>query len=414
MGELFSDGKAAVSIIIPVFNGENYLKQAIDSALSQTYPDVEVIVVDDGSTDGTAHICRSYGDSIRYFYKENGGVASAVNFGIRKMRGEYFSWLSHDDIYHPDKIEKQIKALECSSDKTTIVHGNFNITNEKYHGVTCVRNDVTYTKERMENSVFPVLLTAIHGCVPLIHRSHFERAGVFDESLPLTQDYDFFFRVMRGTRSVFLPEPLVDVRLHKMAGRNTSPDFERACARQYIYFAKNLSLSEIREMFGDETIFYFRTACMAAARGFLKMAADFLSDVSCPKAGTYDFKARVREYVGYVWDKVVIFGCGFQGKSLYFELLGRGVRADSFTDNNVGLYGQTIMGIPCSSPDAFIENRKDTLMIVSPDDSDGIVGQLSEMGFCHVTTRKQLEELFLRNPPFKTEVFDNEMDEQRS
>lgn len=404
------NNRKRVSIIIPVFNGENYLRQAIDSALSQTYPDVEVIVVDDGSTDGTASLCRSYGGAIRYFYKENGGVASAVNFGVSKMGGEYFSWLSHDDIYHPDKIEKQIKALESSSDKTTIVHGNFNITNEKYHNVTCVRNDVTYTKGRMENSVLPVLLTAMHGCVPLIHKSHFERAGVFDESLPLTQDYDFLFRVMRGTQSIFLPEPLVDVRLHKMAGRNTSPDFERACAQQYIYFAKNLSLSEIREMLGDETIFYFRTACMAAARGFLKIAADFLGDVSCPKASIYDFKARVQEYVGYAWDKVVIFGCGFQGKSLYFELLGRGVRADSFTDNNAGLYGQKITSIPCFSPDAFIENSKDILMIVSPDDSDGIVSQLSEMGFCHVITRKQLEELLLTYPPFKTEVFDNEMD----
>lgn len=414
MGELSFEEKAPVSIVIPVFNGENYLRQAIDSALSQTYPYVEVIVVDDGSTDGTARLCQSYGDKIQYFYKENGGVSSAVNLGISKMQGEYFSWLSHDDVYHPDKIEKQIKALHCSTDKTTIVHGNFNVSNEKYHSVSCVQNDAIYTKARMENSVLPVLLTAIHGCVPLIHKSHFERAGVFDESLPLTQDYDFFFRIMRGAQSIFLTEPLVDVRLHKTAGRNTSPDFERACMEQYIYFAKNLSLSEIREMFGEESIFYFRTACMAAARGFLKTAADFLRKISCQKADAYDFRTRMQEYIGYAWDRIVIFGGGFQGKTLYYELFGRGVRADAFTDNNSGLYGQRIAGISCFSPDTFIENREKVLMVVSPEDSDGIVRQLSEMGFCHVITRKQLEELFLSYPPFKTEVFDNEMDEQGS
>lgn len=404
------NNRKRVSIIIPVFNGENYLRQAIDSALSQTWPDVEVIVVDDGSTDGTARLCKSYGDEIQYFHKENAGVSSAVNLGIRNMRGDYFSWLSHDDIYHPDKIEKQIKALDSRKDNTAIVHGNFNVLNEKHHSVTCIRNDVTYTKTRMENSVFPVLLTAIHGCVPLIHKSHFERAGLFDESLPLTQDYDFFFRVMRGTQSVFLSESLVDVRIHEMAGRNISPDFEKACAEQYIYFARKLPLSEIREMFPDESVFYFRTACMAAARGFFRTTVDFLCSVSCPKRNPYDFKAKIQEYIRHTWDKIVIFGCGFQGKSLYFELLGRGVRADSFTDNNAGFYGQKITGIPCFSPDAFIENSKDILMIVSPDDSDGIVGQLSEMGFCHVITKKQLEELLLTYPPFKTEVFDNEMD----
>lgn len=413
MGEVSLTGKKLVSVIIPVFNGENYLGQAIDSALSQTWPDVEVIVVDDGSTDGTARLCRSYGGRVRYFHKENGGVSGAVNLGIRSMRGEYFSWLSHDDIYHPDKIERQMKALDCHADKKTIVHGNFNVLNEKYHSVTCVRNDVTYTKERMENSVLPVLLTAIHGCVPLIHKSHFERAGLFDEALPLTQDYDFFFRIMRGAQSIFLSEPLVDVRLHEAAGRNTSPDFEWACAKQYIEFAKKLSLSEIRKMFADESIFYFRTACMTAARGFFKMAAKFLCDVSCPKGNPYDFKVRMQGYIGDVWDKIVIFGGGFQGKSLYFELLGRGVRADWFTDNDARLYGRKIAGVSCFSPDTFIADQKNVLVIVSPDDSDGIAAQLSKLGFCHVVTKKHLEELLLSCPPFKTEVFDNEMDEQR-
>ena len=79
-----------VSIVIPVFNGENYLHEAIDSALAQTYKNCEIIVVNDGSTDNTEAIAKSYGNKIRYFRKENGGGSSALNLGIDNMEGEDF------------------------------------------------------------------------------------------------------------------------------------------------------------------------------------------------------------------------------------------------------------------------------------------------------------------------------------
>ena len=103
-----------VTIIIPVYNGSNYVREAIDSALAQTYKNIEILVVNDGSTDegATRDICLSYGDKITYYEKENGGVSTALNLGIEKMTGDYFSWLSHDDLYYPDKIEKQMKELE--------------------------------------------------------------------------------------------------------------------------------------------------------------------------------------------------------------------------------------------------------------------------------------------------------------
>ena len=81
------------------------MREAIDSALAQTYDNVEVIVVNDGSSDDgkTAEIAKSYRDNIKYVEKENGGVASALNRGIEEMQGDFFSWLSHDDVYEPDK-----------------------------------------------------------------------------------------------------------------------------------------------------------------------------------------------------------------------------------------------------------------------------------------------------------------------
>ena len=94
-----------VSVVIPVYNGSNYLKNAIDSALAQTYENVEVIVVNDGSDDDgkTASIIKNYGNKIKSIEKENGGVASALNSGIREMNGDYFIWLSHDDELYPEK-----------------------------------------------------------------------------------------------------------------------------------------------------------------------------------------------------------------------------------------------------------------------------------------------------------------------
>ena len=102
-----------VSIVVPVYNGTNYVRQAIDSALAQTYSNIEIIVVNDGSTDDgeTERVVRAYGDKVRYFNKSNGGVSSALNLGIHEMKGEYFSWLSHDDEYYPQKIEQQMNLL---------------------------------------------------------------------------------------------------------------------------------------------------------------------------------------------------------------------------------------------------------------------------------------------------------------
>ena len=102
-----------VSIIIPIYNGSNYCEQAICSALNQTYKNIEVIVINDGSNDDglTRNICQKYSNKIFYYEKENGGVSSALNLGISKMKGEYFCWLSHDDTYTNNKIETQINYM---------------------------------------------------------------------------------------------------------------------------------------------------------------------------------------------------------------------------------------------------------------------------------------------------------------
>src|ERR1043165_1771044 len=100
-----------VSVVMPVYNGENYLRLAIESVLSQTFQDFEIIVVDDGSKDTTPQIAASFGDRVRYVRQENAGVAAAVNHGISLARGRYFAWLSHDDPRAPDKLSEQLRTM---------------------------------------------------------------------------------------------------------------------------------------------------------------------------------------------------------------------------------------------------------------------------------------------------------------
>ena len=118
-----------VSIIIPVFNGSEYLAEAINSALNQTYKNIEVLVINDGSTDGgkTEEIALSFGESIRYIKKKNGGVASALNLSLDYMTGDYFSWLSHDDLYTNNKIELEIKAMNENVNKNTIIYSDYTV-----------------------------------------------------------------------------------------------------------------------------------------------------------------------------------------------------------------------------------------------------------------------------------------------
>ena len=392
-----------VSIIIPVYNGENYIEQAINSALCQTYKNIEVLVVDDGSADRTPAICESYGSKIRYIRKDNGGVSSAVNLGIQEMKGEYFSWLSHDDVYHVDKIEKQIDALIENHNYKMIVHGNYNICNEKYKSITCVKNDETYTADKMQQSVFPLLLTAFHGCVPLVHRSHFERVGVFNNELKLTQDYDFFFRAMRGQRTIFLKEPLVDVRIHNKAGRVVNLHFEEACAVQYMNFARQLNKTEIVALFGNENIFYYRIASMVAARGFIAMAGIFLKEMRCVNSAVYDFRKYVNRIIGSQTKRMAIFGAGFQGKMLYYELLGRGVKIECFIDNNSPREDYNVLGLLCMSPEK-IKNDTDLTVIVSPEDNGIILEQLHEFGIDKVITMQTIEKYLIKYPPMRMEA----------
>ena len=212
-----------VSIVIPAYNASNYLAEAIDSALAQTYSNVEIIVVNDGSKDEgkTREIALSYGEKIRYIEKENGGSSSALNMGIAHMTGDWFSWLSHDDLYTPDKLERQIAFLNslALSDSERFRHIFFAasemIDAEGKLIRTASEKAIKKLSEKVESFPHNGYLIAepteycFHGCSCLVHRDAFKDVGCFDESLRLLNDVDLWYRFYAvGYKVHFVPEIL--------------------------------------------------------------------------------------------------------------------------------------------------------------------------------------------------------------
>lgn len=248
-----------VSIVIPVYNGSNYLGEAIDSALKQTYKNIEILVINDGSNDDSATelIALSYGDKIRYFHKENGGLATALNYGIRQMRGEYFSWLSHDDLYEREKIQAQLDLLDSLEDKTTLVTCALILADEKGNEIDRYRPFYCYSEEQLSRPLFALFHGQIGECCLLIHKSHFKRVGVFDETIFTAQDYDLWFRIMRNQKLYFTREPLVKARC--LAGQDKwrlfSPHIEEY-DRLWIRMLGQLTQQELCVVGGSEYEFY--------------------------------------------------------------------------------------------------------------------------------------------------------------
>jgi glycosyltransferase involved in cell wall biosynthesis len=199
-----------VSVIIPTYNQAQYLVEAVESVLAQTYKNIEIIVVDDGSTDGTEEVLSPYMDRIRYFYQENRGCAAARNVGIRHARGKYLSFLDHDDIFLPEKIELQVRFLE-ENYEYGFVHSNFYIFNENDQEVR-IRHQVPPPS----GYVFPRLfMGSFIGCLTMFMRKKcIEKSGGFDEQRQTCSDCDLWLRVARHFKGAYIHKVLAVYRFH--------------------------------------------------------------------------------------------------------------------------------------------------------------------------------------------------------
>jgi glycosyltransferase involved in cell wall biosynthesis len=363
--------------------------------------------VDDGSTDDTEQICISYGNNIRYIHKENGGVATAVNLGIQNMRGEYFAWLSHDDIYYPKKIEKQIEALYEGGDMTAIVHSNYDLL-DMGNG-KLLHNDLLklYDEKQLTNSNFAPIFLCIHGCSILVHKSHFTRVGLYSTKLKATQDSVWLFHALRGQRSVFVDDYLFIAREHSERGQRTMSCHEPEYNQMFVDFCEALTETEMVNLCGSVYSFYYRLYELLYAS---------------PKAGsclTFIYN-KLREYrtnniqnekhlsilkqsllgtIGYETGKIGIFGSGYRGKAMFKTLTAFDIKPDCFIDNDVNKIGKNVSGLPIIPFQEYIKRKSEYVIIVAIVESDEVLTQLKSAAAPHVFTLRQVDELFYGYAP---------------
>lgn len=198
------DDGYSVSVIITTFNRREYALRAIDSVMAQSRPADEIVLVDDGSTDGTTAEVRRRFPEVLTFWQKNQGISAARNLGIQKASGEWLGFLDCDDVWRKDKLEKQFHALRenptyrlCYTDEIWI-RGGKRINPKRIH-------------QKFGGDIFErcLPLCIVSPSSVLIHHYVFEKYGLFDPELPVCEDYDFWLRVCAFLPVLFVEEPLI-------------------------------------------------------------------------------------------------------------------------------------------------------------------------------------------------------------
>jgi glycosyltransferase involved in cell wall biosynthesis len=199
-----------ISCIVPVFNGERYLGEALDSVLAQGYRPLEIIVADDGSTDGTAATVAAYGDQVRYLRQPNKGPAAARNFGLEAARGEFIAFLDQDDLWHPEKLTRQFGRFETQPELDA------SVTHVRLFWDAALRLEEEQFRGHRITRDLPGYITG----TLLARRTLFEAVGLFDTDLRYGDAMGWFLRAAEHGATV---ELLSDVLLyHRMHRTNLS------------------------------------------------------------------------------------------------------------------------------------------------------------------------------------------------
>ena len=199
-----------VSVVIPTYNRAELVLKAIDSVLCQTYKNIEIIVVDDGSTDQTAQELAVYGDRICYLYKENGGVSTARNHGIRHCKGELIAFLDSDDIFLPDKIAKQVSFIDENPGFGLVLCDYYFIdmngcrTGQSNRRVDLPRNGWIIDSILLSPFLVPSSV--------LVEAKLLYQVGLFNEGLKTAEDIELHLKLGRITQIALISEPLVEYR----------------------------------------------------------------------------------------------------------------------------------------------------------------------------------------------------------
>ena len=215
-----------VSCVVPVFNGERYLGEALDAILAQSYRPIEIIVADDGSTDGTAAVAAGYGDWARWLTQPTAGPPATRNLGLRAARGDFVAFLDADDVWHPDKLSRQVARFAARPEL------GVSVTHIQNFWVPELAEEAMRARDDPRSAPLPGYVTM----TMLARRSLFESVGPFGESLWHTDAADWFMRAAaEGAVIEMLPDVLA---YHRMHPTNLSRRMAADARREFVGMVK--------------------------------------------------------------------------------------------------------------------------------------------------------------------------------
>ena len=260
---------ARVSVIMPAYNGAATIDEALRSIETQTYRDLEVIVVDDGSTDGTAAICEGR-PRLRLIAQENRGTAAARNHGIREARGELVAFLDQDDLWAPERLAAEVPVLDAEPE-VGLVFSNFEHFGEKAERPGVRFDDAKVLRKIAGDRAFASLFkkNLVHPATVLVRRVCLDAVGHFDESLYF-EDYDLWLRLARRYPIRYVPAPLARVRLHETNKRQDDVAMQHSAlaiieknARECPELTDQLGRSEVGKKVAKMHYYYGRALLQA-------------------------------------------------------------------------------------------------------------------------------------------------------
>ena len=204
-----------VSIVIPIYNSEKYLKECLNSLFEQTYENIEIIAVNDGSTDNSLEILQDYSEKIQIFSQENNGLYSALKVGLSKIQGKWCKWFSPDDVLYPNAIEIQVNEAKKQPDNT-ILYSNWDIIDENGKLLREFHESNNNGLSSFEYNIRLLHGQQINVNTTLIPSILFQKPGVRNLDEPVAIDYDFFLNcaIFHDVKFHLIPQALVKYRIH--------------------------------------------------------------------------------------------------------------------------------------------------------------------------------------------------------